>query len=77
MATCLFLRLGMGISFKTYESAKPGGSKIGWTSLRGGPTRKLLNGIGDEILNSTDVFSPQVDCFSYHHHHPPSQRNFT
>ena len=51
----------MNINFKTYQSAKPGGSKIGWTSLRGGPTRKLLDGIGDEILKSSDVFSPEVD----------------
>ena len=50
----------MGLSFKTYQSAKPGGSKVGWTSLRGGPTRKLLDGIGDDILKSTDVFSPEV-----------------
>ena len=44
----------MGLTFKTYQSAKPGGSQVGWTLLRGGPTRKLLDGIGDEILKSTD-----------------------
>ena len=56
----LFLQFtGCGVRFKTYQSQQQWRSKVGWTSLKGGACRKLLEKMGEAISSSSQIFDPR------------------